>query len=130
MSLGELRELWGQVIGAVPPYQSLDLLRGRLAYELQAQTHGALKPQTQRRLRALHSSLEADPTYAAGIPNALRPGNVIKRTWKGAVHKVVVREGSFEYRDKHYESLSQIARVITGANRSGPLFFGLRDADP
>ena len=30
------------------------------------------------------------------------------------------------YRDKRYGSLSEVARLITGARWSGPLFFGLR----
>jgi hypothetical protein len=40
-------------------------------------------------------------------------------------HRVtVIREG-FEYQGRTFQSLSQIAREITGTRWSGPLFFGL-----
>jgi hypothetical protein len=39
---------------------------------------------------------------------------------------VNVEERNFEYRGSHYESLSEIARFITGTRWSGPLFFGLK----
>jgi hypothetical protein len=39
---------------------------------------------------------------------------------------VTVLEKGFDWRGNRYTSLSQIARAITGARWSGPLFFGLR----
>jgi hypothetical protein len=39
---------------------------------------------------------------------------------------VTVLEEGFEYRDKRYESLSEIARLVTGTRWSGPAFFGLK----
>jgi hypothetical protein len=32
----------------------------------------------------------------------------------------------FEYKGARYQSLSQIARLITGTRWAGPLFFGLK----
>jgi hypothetical protein len=37
-----------------------------------------------------------------------------------------VVENGVMFRDKRYRSLSQVARVITGSQWSGPLFFGLK----
>jgi hypothetical protein len=42
------------------------------------------------------------------------------------MHEVLVADEGFEYRGKRYESLSEIARQITGTRWSGPLFFGLK----
>ncbi|MGH7905494.1 MAG: DUF2924 domain-containing protein [Candidatus Binataceae bacterium] len=56
----------------------------------------------------------------------LTPRTVLLRDWHGAQHQVIVREHSVEFQGKQYKSLSQIARRITGARWSGPLFFGLR----
>jgi hypothetical protein len=42
------------------------------------------------------------------------------------VHQVLVLEEGFEHEGRHYRSLSQIARAITGAHWSGPRFFGLK----
>jgi hypothetical protein len=40
-----------------------------------------------------------------------------------------VLDDGFLYQDQPYRSLSAIARVITGAHRSGPRFFGLGPQD-
>ena len=55
------------------------------------------------------------------------PGTVLIREYKGVEHRVTVtHDGQFEYQGCVYRSLSRIAREITGAQWSGPLFFGLR----
>jgi hypothetical protein len=51
---------------------------------------------------------------------------VLVREWHGGKHQVSVQKDGFLYRSKHYGSLSQIARMITGTQWSGPLFFGLK----
>jgi DNA invertase Pin-like site-specific DNA recombinase len=51
---------------------------------------------------------------------------VLVREWHGSEHQVSVLEDGFIYRSKRYGSLSQIARMITGTQWSGPLFFGLK----
>jgi len=38
---------------------------------------------------------------------------------------VIVIEDGVVYRSKRYKSLSEVARLITGARWSGPRFFGL-----
>jgi hypothetical protein len=48
------------------------------------------------------------------------------RQWKGQSHRVTVLEDGFAYQGKPYESLSEIARLITGTRWNGPKFFGLR----
>ncbi len=40
--------------------------------------------------------------------------------------QVTVLDEGFDYHGTRYASLSSIARAITGARWSGPLFFGLR----
>jgi hypothetical protein len=47
------------------------------------------------------------------------------REWGGETHSVLVLDEGFGYRGGRYRSLSQIARLITGAHWSGPRFFGL-----
>jgi hypothetical protein len=41
----------------------------------------------------------------------------------------MVLEDGFAYAGKTYGSLSEIARLITGARWNGPRFFGLRSND-
>jgi hypothetical protein len=47
--------------------------------------------------------------------------------WEGTLQRVVVLESGFAWNGVTYESLSKVARAITGTNWNGPRFFGLRD---
>ncbi|RED11401.1 DUF2924 domain-containing protein, partial [Parasphingopyxis lamellibrachiae] len=46
--------------------------------------------------------------------------------WQSKTYHVLVLDDGFEHDGRHYTSLSQIARAITGAHWSGPRFFGLK----
>lgn len=126
LGLDDLRRLWGQRVGAVPRQHSVDLLRHRLAWELQAWTHGGLTLQTRRQLKRLHDRFTADRACNPGPVAGLRPGIVLGREWQGTMHRVLVLDEGFEYRGERFASLSQVARRITGTRWSGPLFFGLK----
>jgi hypothetical protein len=52
-------------------------------------------------------------------------GQVLVRIHRGVEHKVRMLEDGFEYQGERYTSLSKIAKVITGTNWNGFLFFGL-----
>ena len=49
------------------------------------------------------------------------------REWGNVEHRVRVLVDGFEYAGKPFNSLSAIARAITGTNWNGPMFFGLRN---
>jgi len=128
LGLPELRELWAERLGAVPKHQSPDLMRRRLAYELQVLAYGGLKPEIRRRLRDLYAAFKADPDYTP-LPNyGLKPGTMLTREYRGVTHRVGVMDEGFEFKGKRYESLSEIAGLITGTKWSGPAFFGFREA--
>lgn len=127
LDLRQLRERWAERLGAVPKHQSTDLLRRRLAYELQVRAYGGLKPETRSRLRALYKAFKSDPEYTP-VPNyGLKPGTVLTREWRGSTHKVNVLDDGFEYAGRRYGSLSEIATLIAGSRWSGPAFFRLRE---
>jgi hypothetical protein len=127
LRLSELRELWAERLGPVPKHQSADLMRRRIAYELQALKYGGLSTRTRRRLRRLHEAFEADPEYTP-LPNyGLKPGTVLTREHKGVTHRVGVLDEGFEYKGDRYDSLSEIATLIAGSRWSGPAFFGFRE---
>ena len=52
-------------------------------------------------------------------------GSRLLREWNGRQHFVDVVEDGFTFDGKSYRSLSAIAKKITGAQWSGPRFFGL-----
>ncbi len=56
----------------------------------------------------------------------MKVGSVIVREHKGVVHEVMVVPGGFCWQGETYDSLSTIARKITGVSWNGPRFFGLR----
>jgi hypothetical protein len=62
------------------------------------------------------------PSPADRLP---RPGSRLVREWHGRVYHVDVIEEGYVFEGKTYQSLSVIARLITGAHWSGPRFFGL-----
>jgi hypothetical protein len=127
LDLRQLRKVWADRLGPVPKHQSADLMRRRLAYELQVRAYGGLKPETRARLRALYNAFNSDPKYTP-VPNyGLKPGTVLTREWKGATHKVNVLNDGFEYAGRRYGSLSEIATLIAGSRWSGPAFFKLRE---
>jgi hypothetical protein len=127
LSLQELRRYWAERLGPVPDHRSADLMRRRIAYELQVRAYGGLKRETKKRLRQLYEAFKADPTYTP-LPNyGLKPGTMLTREWKGVTYRVGVMDDGFEYKGQRYQSLSEIAGLITGTKWSGPVFFGIRE---
>ncbi len=124
----ELRGEWLRVMKQPAPSAfTTDLMRRALAYRIQEQAQGGLALALRQELERLGTSTERTPT--AVLPTArIKPGTRLVRDWGGASHHVVVEADGFRYRDTRYGSLSQIAREITGAQWSGPRFFGLKGA--
>jgi Protein of unknown function (DUF2924) len=123
----ELRALW-QELFARPAHPRLrrNLMIPILAYRMQERAHGGLKPSTLRRLQKLAANLEQNRKAPLLLTPQLKPGTKLLRQWQGGMHEVLVADEGFEYRGKRYESLSEIARQITGTRWSGPLFFGVK----
>ncbi|MDP2377506.1 DUF2924 domain-containing protein [Reyranella sp.] len=126
LKLGQLQMLWQQRFGLVPKHQSADLLRRRLAYELQVRAYGGLRLEIRRRLSRLHKAFAADRKHTPIAGRHLKPGTILTREWKGTAHQVVLLVEGYEYAGERYQSLSEIAEKITRTKWSGPAFFGLR----
>ncbi len=126
-STAELRARWEQAIKRpTPKWASRDLLLRALAYHIQERSEGGLSKSTRRRLAKL-AGLNGENREAMSLHKVrLKPGSRLIREWRGEVHRVTVLDDGFDWRGNRYASLSQIARAITGARWSGPLFFGLR----
>lgn len=125
----DLRSRWRALYGAEPPPRiSRDLMIRALAYRIQEQALGGLKPSTRRLLAKVAADVSAGRPIRVAPAPALTAGTVLLRDWHGTQHQVIVRERGVEFRGKQYKSLSQVARRITGTKWSGPLFFGLKSA--
>ena len=125
----ELMNRWQSLYGTKPPQKiHRSLLIAAVAHRMQGNALGALKPSVRRHL------IQAGNAPATLRPSlghlSLRPraGTVLVRDWGGVTHQAKVLEDAILFRGKRYKSLSEVARVITGARWSGPLFFGLKSA--
>jgi len=128
LSRDELIERWVQAHGKPPPKGlSRRLLAYSAAYQVQVKAFGGLKPSTRRKL-VRHAAPGKRPAAAERTPrqsHRLSPGTRLVREWHGQTHTVEVLRHGFAYDGELYNSLSEIARFITGARWSGPRFFGL-----
>jgi Protein of unknown function (DUF2924) len=123
-----LRARWrGEFRCDPPPAFGPDLLRRNLAYKLQEDAYGKLASATQRELDRLVTQLQKNPSARPALPRRIKPGSVLVRDWKGNSHRVTVLARGYQYDNRTYDSLSQIARTITGTRWNGPRFFGLRN---
>jgi hypothetical protein len=103
-----------------------ELLIAAIAYRLQEQVLGGLKPELQRRLRHIAEQVGQGEEPTIGAAPRLKPGTRLLREWQGRTHEVLVSDDGFVWQQARYRSLSHIARVITGTSWSGPVFFGLK----
>lgn len=121
-----LRAEWHKLFRTPAPRLGPDLLRRGLAWKLQARVHGGLPTSARRRIEAALRQLEKTGQVTSDTVR-LKPGTRLVRRWHSKAYHVLVLDDGFEYDSKRYASLSQIARAITGAQWSGPRFFGLRN---
>src|ERR1700691_6414862 len=119
----ELLALWRELF-AKPAHPGLrrNLMIPLLAYRLQEQAYGGLKPSTYKRLQKLAAELEQYRRASLAPVPQLRAGTRLLRQWQGQMHEVVVVDEGFDYRSKRYESLSEIAPQ-TPARRGRGHFF-------
>ena len=118
LTLAELRARWAVRVAKPLPRVRRTLLALALAWELQAQVHGGLSPLVARRLAHLAGGHRREPAKA---------GTRLVREWKGVLHTVTLdAEQKVHWNGKEWNSLSEVARAITGTRWSGPAFFGLK----
>ena len=115
-----LAALQDGVAPTVPPA----LLRRLLAQRLQEKRYGKLPLLVARELERIVSP---GPRAAEPVRKAitLSIGTRLIRQWNGQTIAVEVVEGGFQWNERVWRSLSEIACEVTGAHWSGPRFFGL-----
>jgi hypothetical protein len=128
MSPARLRAEWRRLHRGQPLPEGLtvsQLIRS-VAWRLQEKAYGGLLPAKARELDRLAEQLSVEGEIDVEGTRSLKPGTRLVRHWHGTVHCVTVLDQGFEFEERHYSSLTQIAREITGAAWSGPRFFGLK----
>ncbi len=127
LSKPALCKLWKELFASPPPKLRTDVMIPILAYRIQEQSYGSLRAAIRSRLRTLSVAFERDSDSAIPSTPTVRPGTRLVRQWRDQVHLVNVEANRYEYRGARYQSLSEIARLITGTRWSGPLFFGIKN---
>src|SRR3954471_2458397 len=122
-----LRQRWSDLFACAPSLRvSRDVLIRGVAFRLQEEAYGALGKRCRRQLVKLAADLSGGSPLVSSQPS-FKPGTRLIREWKGKIHEVVIADDTYIWCGKHYRSLSEIARAITGTRWSGPRFFGLAD---
>lgn len=115
----DLVDWWVRLFHCPPPKSAPEsFLREVIGWQIQAQEYGSLSAIEKRQLKLGTPS----PTGQLAI------GSRLIRVWQDQTHQVTVLEDGYLYQDKHWRSLSVIAKAITGTPWSGPVFFGLKKA--
>ncbi len=127
LDLPALRNEWRRRWGEPPAFHSRDLLLRAATYRIQADTLGDLPAPFRRRALDLAERFAADRGFTPAPNLRLKPGSSLVREWGGTRHEVAVAADGFTYQGESFRSLSQVARKITGAKWSGPVFFGLKN---
>ena len=128
LSRSELLDLWLKLYNkAAPSGIRREILVPFVAYRIQENAYGGLKPTALTELRRIARALDKNRmSNGPLVRQRLKTGTRLFRKWRGQTHEVFVTESGYEYRGNCYRSLSEIARKITGTRWSGPAFFGLK----
>ena len=114
--------------GASPAHIGRSFLIRAIAYRLQEQAFGGLKPSTRRLLARVAEEAAAGSSPKRPPVRKAETGTILVREWQGNAHRVTVLDDGVSFNGKRYRSLSEVAREITGSRWSGPRFFGLRSS--
>jgi len=126
LDLADVRALWRATFKKEPPAGlTRDLLGRQLAWRIQEKAFGGHDAATLQLLNA-YGRQDADKVV---LFRRLKPGTSVAREYQGVRHIVRITEGGFVWQGKTDDSLSAIAREITGSRWNGPRFFGLRPAE-
>jgi Protein of unknown function (DUF2924) len=127
LPIKQLKQQWRTLYSSEPPLRvSRELLTRAVAYRIQEQALGGLRPSTRRLLERLANDTRSGRPLKLSPSAPATAGTVLMREWQGITHEVKVLDRGALYKRKRYRSLSEVARLITGSHWSGPLFFGLR----
>jgi hypothetical protein len=129
LSAQDLKRRWRELFDTEPPPYNRRFLESRLAYRIQELAYGGLKANTVERLEALAGELDGADLARRRRMAKDRPiaGTRLIREWQGVEHCVTVLDDGYEYQGRPYQSLSAIARAITGTRWNGWVFWGLKN---
>ena len=126
LPMNDLWALWDKHFPRRPAHHNRAYVEGRVAYKLQEQALGAIKPDVRTRLISIGEGQSKTGRTRHISDVRIVPGTVLIREYDNREHRVAaLPDGRFETEGRQFKSLSAAARHITGCQVSGPVFFGL-----
>ena len=118
-----LQAIWRTLFKDRCQPRSRDLVIREIAHLLQERAHGGISVRAQNQMNRLVDGKAHQPVNKYTFYS----NSQIVREWNGKkYHVAVLGKNAFKYDGNIYKTLSAVAKEITGAHWSGPLFFGLR----
>jgi len=128
LSMSDLKALWLQLFHTPNPTHIRSFLERRIAYKLQENAFRKIDPGLlDRNKRRIDNLIETGKIKMRDSDYQPVAGTMLTREYHGKEYRVVVSaDGSYNFDGRVFQSLSPIAREITGTRWSGPVFFGLK----
>lgn len=117
-SISELQEIWKKYFDAPPTTYNKEFYISRIAHRIQELAYGGLSANQQK----LIVNMYVPPEDRNNLPPA---GTRIVREYLGVENVVTVMKDGFEFNGMKYQTLSAVAKKITGRKITGRYFFGL-----
>ncbi len=136
LRVNDLRRIYEETFGESTKANNRSWLTKRLAWRLQAESLGGLSERAITRAKELANAADLrttpPPSYAP-VPTTTdrdqrlpAPGAVITRRYKNVVHHVEVLADGFIWNGTTYDTLTAVAKGISGQHLNGFAFFGLK----
>lgn len=145
LTVADLQEQYALVVGEEPRSRHRTYLIRRIAWRLQARAEGGLSERAVRRaaeiaddadIRVTPPKVPPPPTNVSGPlimvrvpvvsdPRLPPPGTALCRKYRGRNIVVTVLGDGFEHDGERYDSLTAVARAISGTHVNGFRFFKL-----
>ena len=129
ISTADLKAQWRKLNDSEPPPYNRRFLESRLAYRIQELAYGGLKPATLKKLEAMGEQIDSERSGKRKPRLDLKPitGTRLVREWQGVEHTVTVTATRYDWQGRPYQSITAVARAITGTKWNGWIFFGLKN---
>ena len=147
LKTADLRAKYQEAFGLVTRSSNKQFLFRRIAWRLQAHSEGDLSERARRRAAEIADEgdvrLLAPKDFVTGLVvnspltttrrqlrrdwRLPRAGTILTRQYHGQSVVVHVKDDGFQYQERHYRSLSAIAREVTGTRWNGLAFFHLTE---
>src|SRR6516162_219751 len=111
--IAALRSRYRELFRTEPPKAfGPDLLRRSIAHRIQERAYGGLSQEHHRLLDQLIRAARAKPNGRLELPQRIKPGSELVRSWNRRTYRVMVLQNGFSHQGRTYKSLSEIASEI------------------